>query len=470
MTLDYFYGQAGKLFSFFRIPKALFQEQRFQDLSTDAKTLYGILLDRMSLSVKNEWFDKKGRVFIIFTIEDVKRTLRCADNKATRLLRELEEFGLIERKRRGQGGNMPSKRSHGEGTLRHRSDGRWELRMMDGYQKDGSPRFKTFYGKTQKEVKLKLKEYQDALISGVQLDTILYFEDWADTWFEGHKDNIAPTTQESYKYCLKMLKEGFYHRPLTVIRPIDIENFLKGMRRDGRSDSYISKARGMLYQIFQKAEANDLVRRNPVRLAEKMRASGTAKRKEAFTTAEVAHLMKVLPDDRMGLSIRLLLGTGMRMQELLALEPQFIEEDGSVIHIRQAVKVVKGTVSIGSPKSKDSIRDIPVPLNVRPCAIKLRDTTDQFIWESPKTGLPCNPTHFRDVFRKSLEEAGDVRLLTPHSCRHTYVSQMQALGVDIQTIQSIVGHADTEMTEHYLHVQESIRQSAIQLFSEAFSA
>ena len=272
------------------------------------------------------------------------------------------------------------------------------------------------------------------------------------------------------KDFLDMLKEGFYHRPLTVIRPIDIENFLKGMRRDGRSDSYISKARGMLYQIFQKAEANDLVRRNPVRLAEKMRASGTAKRKEAFTAEEVAHLMKVLPDDRMGLSIRLLLGTGMRMQELLALEPQFIEEDGSVIHIRQAVKVVKGTVSIGSPKSKDSIRDIPVPLNVRPCAIKLRDTTDQFIWESPKTGLPCNPTHFRDVFRKSLEEAGDVRLLTPHSCRHTYVSQMQALGVDIQTIQSIVGHADTEMTEHYLHVQESIRQSAIQLFSEAFSA
>ena len=103
MTLDYFYGQAGKLFSFYRIPKALFQEQRFQNLSTDTKTLYGILLDRMSLSVKNEWFDKQGRVFIIFTIEDVKRALCCADNKATKLLRELENFGLIERKRRGLG-------------------------------------------------------------------------------------------------------------------------------------------------------------------------------------------------------------------------------------------------------------------------------------------------------------------------------------------------------------------------------
>ena len=70
MTLDYFYGQAGELFSFYRIPKALFQEPRFQNLSTDAKTLYGILLDRMSLSAKNGWLDEQGRVFIIFTIED----------------------------------------------------------------------------------------------------------------------------------------------------------------------------------------------------------------------------------------------------------------------------------------------------------------------------------------------------------------------------------------------------------------
>ena len=103
MTLDYFYGQTGELFSFYRIPKALFQEQRFQSLSTDAKTLYGILLDRMSLSAKNGWLDEQNRVFIIFTIEDVKRSLCCADNKATKLLRELEEFGLIERKHRGLG-------------------------------------------------------------------------------------------------------------------------------------------------------------------------------------------------------------------------------------------------------------------------------------------------------------------------------------------------------------------------------
>ena len=103
MTLDYFYGQAGELFSFYRIPKALFQEPRFQSLSTDAKTLYGILLDRMSLSARNGWLDKAGRVFIIYTVQEVQDSLGCADKKATKLLRELEEYGLIERKRRGLG-------------------------------------------------------------------------------------------------------------------------------------------------------------------------------------------------------------------------------------------------------------------------------------------------------------------------------------------------------------------------------
>ena len=101
--LDYFYGQSSELFSFYRIPKLLFQDSRFQPLSTDAKILYGILLDRMSFSARNGWLDKAGRVFIIYTVQEVQDSLGCADKKATKLLRELEEYGLIERKRRGLG-------------------------------------------------------------------------------------------------------------------------------------------------------------------------------------------------------------------------------------------------------------------------------------------------------------------------------------------------------------------------------
>ena len=103
MTLDYFYGQSGELFSYFRIPKALFQDCRFRQLSTDARTLYGILLDRMSLSVKNGWLDEQGRVYIIYTVREVQESLCCAEHKAVKLFRELEDIDLIERKRRGLG-------------------------------------------------------------------------------------------------------------------------------------------------------------------------------------------------------------------------------------------------------------------------------------------------------------------------------------------------------------------------------
>ena len=100
---DYFYGPQAEQFAFYRIPKALFTDPAFRSISTDAKVLYGLLLDRMSLSARNDWLDDAGRVYIIFMVEEVMDALCCADNKATRLLRELEGVGLIERKRRGLG-------------------------------------------------------------------------------------------------------------------------------------------------------------------------------------------------------------------------------------------------------------------------------------------------------------------------------------------------------------------------------
>ena len=179
--------------------------------------------------------------------------------------------------------------------------------------------------------------------------------------------------------------------------------------------------------------------------------------------------MEQLPCDRVGMSIRLMLGTGMRTQELLALEPKHIAEDGSIIQIRQAINQIKGTATIGTPKSRDSYRDIPVPPNLRVYAIALREVPCTYIWESSKTGGPCNPSHFRDQFKKAISGVQGVRVLTPHSCRHTYVSQLQSLGVSMETIQSMVGHADIDMTRPYLHVQEPKRQEAIALFDEALN-
>ena len=101
---DYFYGAEAEQFSFYRIPKVLFTEERFRSVSAEAKVLYGLLLDRMSLSCKNGWLEKEGRVYIIFTIDEVMTALGCADQKAGKLLHELEsKCRLIERKRQGLG-------------------------------------------------------------------------------------------------------------------------------------------------------------------------------------------------------------------------------------------------------------------------------------------------------------------------------------------------------------------------------
>ena len=104
MQYEYFYGAQAEQFSFYRIPKALFTEPNFRELSTDAKVLYGILLDRMSLSLKNQWLDAQNKVYIIFTVEEIMDALNCANQKATRLMLELEkQAGLIARKRQGLG-------------------------------------------------------------------------------------------------------------------------------------------------------------------------------------------------------------------------------------------------------------------------------------------------------------------------------------------------------------------------------
>ena len=104
LCLEYFYGHEAEQYVFFRIPKALISDKRFKNMSTDAKLLYGLMLDRMGLSIKNKWLDEENRVYIIYTVEDIIIDLGCARQKVSKLLEELDlAFGLIERKRQGLG-------------------------------------------------------------------------------------------------------------------------------------------------------------------------------------------------------------------------------------------------------------------------------------------------------------------------------------------------------------------------------
>ena len=106
MSLSYFYGKEADQYTFYKIPKMLFTDERYKKVSVEAKVLYGLMLDRMSLSLKNQWLDREGRAYIYFSLEDIMEALGCSNKKAITIMKELDVeagIGLIEKKRQGQG-------------------------------------------------------------------------------------------------------------------------------------------------------------------------------------------------------------------------------------------------------------------------------------------------------------------------------------------------------------------------------
>ena len=194
MPLDYFYGGQADLFSFYRLPKALFVDPRFRSISAESKILYGLLLDRMGLSVKNGWTDDTGRVYIIFTTEEIMEALYCADNKATKLMKELESCGLIERKRRGLGKpsliyvknfisessepRIQNRENHDSGTVKNATLKSLKSRGIKNNQNntdlsDTDPFLSGVAAGTEYEGKDDRTQYQDYFSQELDLDTLM---------------------------------------------------------------------------------------------------------------------------------------------------------------------------------------------------------------------------------------------------------------------------------------------------------
>ena len=210
---DYFYGAEAEQFSFYRIPKVLFTEEHFRSVSAEAKVLYGLLLDRMSLSCKNGWLDKEGRVYIIFTIEEVMTALSCADQKAGKLLHELEsKCRLIERKRQGlgkpnliyvknfvdkdvdnaSGSTAPSPESRGSYT---------DKKYTDFSDTDSFPftSFRGDHGRESKRTEAALRErYRELIAENIAYDALLtdypYEQDTLEEILELLVDVVCTTT------------------------------------------------------------------------------------------------------------------------------------------------------------------------------------------------------------------------------------------------------------------------------------
>lgn len=352
---------------------------------------------------------------------------------------------------------MAKKRSNGEGSVRRRGNG-WCGELMDGYTSDGKKKVVYFSGSTKSQVLQKMKDYQRLSVQEhIHLDTTMPFSDWADMWFEDYRSQVQSSTYSSYQYTLKHLKEYFGDEKVADIRPLHINRFQDALCTKPYSKSMVSKCRAMLIQIFDAAVSNGIIARNPARDAKKLRseiADPSDSKKDAFTDAEVEHMLTTLPNDILGHSIRFLLGTGLRVQELLALSGTDINEDCTAVAVHHAIKMVDGAPQLGPPKSRRGYRVVPIPPSLRASAAYLRLISGtNLIWRGTNkkhNGLYSVGT-FRRRFYRALKEIGDVRLLSPHCCRHTYVTRLQAQGIPLELIAKLAGHSNIETTDGYAH-------------------
>lgn len=293
------------------------------------------------------------------------------------------------------------------------------------------------------------------------------FAELAELWYMTWQRNIEPSTYDSYQYTLDKLISVFGAFQPEQIHPYHIEQFQQAAAAAGLSVSYQTKLRSMMHQIMQMAVSGGLCVTNPVAGAQSLRHLQQVARqqipKDSFTVHEIQAICEFLPLDRMGCAIRLLIFSGLRCQELLALEPRHIAPDLSSIRVEQAVKVAKGKTYIGPPKSAAGRRLVPIPAVVRPCVQLLIQQSGHFLipGKLDHAGVPYSPRSWRKRYYRVMERVPEVRPLPPHCCRHTYVSQLHASGVDMETIQSLVGHADMTMTEHYLHIQPEVAIAAV---------
>lgn len=348
------------------------------------------------------------------------------------------------------------RRSNGEGSFHRLKSGSWQGQLMDGYNDDGTRHIVSVTAPTKSEAQQKIRQYIADREAGKQEPPAERpFSEYATQWYKGFEGQVQPSTYDNYKYTLATLIRYFQDRPISEIRKMDVNAFLKKLLEDGYSRSKVSKCKAMLIQIFDDAEENELVGKNPALRAKAGREPDEEEgSKDAFTEAEVAILMERLPDDLLGNSIRTMLASGLRAQELLALTPSDIAEDGSYVSVNKAIKTVGATPTLGPPKSKRGKRIIPIPEDYRQYVRFIREHGGKaFIWASGRNSLLYSVGSFRRKYYKVLREIPGVRPLSPHCCRHTYITRLEAKGVPMQLIARLAGHSNIGTTAGYTHTE-----------------
>ena len=355
---------------------------------------------------------------------------------------------------------MAKKRKNGEGMLRKRLDGRWEARVVIGYDDNNLPRTKnvTAVNKDKCLEKLEKLKQEIGIIQPNKTKSDMSFGEWIDFWYQQYsKITLRPTTQSEYESLIyKHIIPEIGKIQLDKLTQNDLQQFYSRLKLTGRkirtqvygnglSDRMIRTCHTLCRKCLEKAVEENLIRINPAtdcKLPPKK-----YNEMKVLTREEMQRfIIQAKHDGYLELFI-LELSTGMRRGEILGLQWDDLNMKTGVLKISRQVVLLNGKIHISEPKTKTSIRTIILPKDIIKILKEYKKTVDsKWLFPSPvKEDMPRNPSAVRKILDRILVKSG-CKHIRFHDLRHTFATIALANGMDIKTLSAIIGHNSAETT------------------------
>ena len=377
---------------------------------------------------------------------------------------------------------MARKRKSGEGTLRLRTDGRWEGRVVVGYDDHGKPRTKsvTAHSKAECLEKLDKLKISCGIVTG-KAKPDMSFGDWLDLWYKTYsKPTLRITTQQSYENRIYLhIIPHIGQIPLNQLQQNDLQQFYAALKKDGRlirtehfgsglSDRMVRSCHATCRTALEKAVAEGLIPVNPA-IGCKLPPKKSGEM-QVLTHEEMQRfLIQAKENDFYEMAV-LELATGMRRGEICALKWEDLDCKTGALSIRRQVIRVQHELHISEPKTKSSIRTIVLPPAVLNVLKELKERADsEWIFPSPvKEGEPIDPHSAYRKMKKVLARA-ECKNIRFHDLRHTFAITALEHGMDVKTLSAIIGHISSATTiDIYSHITDSMQLHAATKIEQGF--
>ena len=371
---------------------------------------------------------------------------------------------------------MAKRRPQGDGTIRKRSDGRWEARIIIGHKNDGSPMYKSAFAKTQKSALKQLHQLLD-LYRDVDLteECRMTLGEWMDKWLDEYMIfTIKENTIKGYRSQIDhQIKPFIGHKQLASLTTADIQKFYNKIKKEGRvhphpihghvlSDSMVRKIHMMLHEAMEVAVRERYIVRNPTDNTTIPKKTTTEK--QVLDDSQLNRFLEAIQcepywHDFFYVEVM----TGLRRGEICGIKWSDIDFNEGTLCIKRSVSTKEGGgVSIGETKTDAGVRAIIMPPSVATLLWKKRsDAINE--WVFPHYTNPSDPLHPSSAYKKlkTLLKRLELPLLRFHDLRHTFATQATDGGVDPKTLAGILGHTDASFTlDTYTHVTSDMQRGA----------